>query len=77
MKRFFKDMAERAVKTAAQAAITALIGYGVITEVDWHHVLGAVLLMTITSILSSIASFKFGDKCTASAVKLKEDISDG
>jgi hypothetical protein len=53
--------------------LTALVGYGIITEVDWYHVLGAVALMTLSSVLTSFASFKLGDKCTAGAVKLKED----
>lgn len=77
MEIFFKDMTERAIKTAAQTAITMLVGYNLITEVDWYHILGAVGLMTLTSILTSLTSLKLGDKCTASAVKLKEEVTNG
>jgi hypothetical protein len=73
MKYFFKDMAERAIKTAAQSGTAMLVMYGAIKDVDWYHVLGAVGIAALISILTSFASFSFGDKCTASAVKLKED----
>jgi hypothetical protein len=73
MKKFKKEMIERAVKTAAQAGLTALVGYGTITEVDWYHALGAVALMTLTSVLMSLASFKLGNSGTACAVKLFEE----
>ena len=73
MKRFLKDMAERAIKTAAQSAIASLVLYSTVSEVDWRHCLGVVALATLVSVLTSLGSLKLGDKCTASAVKLQEE----
>jgi hypothetical protein len=72
MKKFTKDLIERAVKTAAQTAVTALVGYSTISEVGWGHALGEVALMTLMSVLCSFGSFKFGENGTACAVKIDE-----
>jgi len=75
MKKFFKDTAERAIKTAAQTAITLLIIYHGIVEVDWGHVIVGVALAVVISVLTSFSSFCFGNIGTACALKLYEEDS--
>jgi len=73
MKSFFKEMLERAIKTAAQAAIASLAPYLTVSEVDWRHCLGIVGIATLLSILTSLSSFKFGEKGTACAIKINKE----
>ncbi len=70
MKKFFIDMSERAIKTFAQTAVATITGSAVmgIEEVGWIHVLSVSGLATIISILTSIASYNFSEKGTASLV---------
>ena len=69
MKTFFKDMAERAIKTFAQAAIGALgAGATGLIGIDWQNILSIAGFATLISILTSIASLNIGDN-TASLVK--------
>ena len=69
MKKFIKDMLERAIKTAAQVAI-ATIGTSVtLGEVNWLVVASTVGLATVLSILSSLASRSIGDSDSASLIK--------
>lgn len=57
---FWKATAERAVKTAAQAAI-ALFAAGVtILDIDWGQGAAVVATATLLSVLSSVASNNFG-----------------
>lgn len=57
---FWKATFERAVKTAAQAAI-ALFAAGVtILDIDWTQGAAVVATATILSVLSSVASNNFG-----------------
>ncbi len=64
---FWKDTAERAIKTFAQAAIASLAaGLTGILEVDWLAVLSVALLAALISVLTSIASAPFSNKGTAS-----------
>lgn len=68
-KRFALDVAERAVKTAAQTAV-ALIGTGSvgIIEVDWQNVASVSLVAALVSILTSLGSDRVGTPGTASVV---------
>lgn len=68
-KTFWKDAAERAVKTAAQTAI-ALIGtelVGVI-EVDWVNIASVSGVAALVSVLTSVASAPVGVPDTPSVV---------
>jgi hypothetical protein len=68
---FVKDLTERAVKTFAQTAVTALGSDAVnILSVDWETVLGLGGGAALLSVLTSLASYKAADTGTASAVKL-------
>lgn len=73
-KTFWKDTAERAVKTFAQslAAVLAAGATGVL-DVDWMNALSVSLLATLVSVLTSLGSGYVGDD-SASVIKLnKED----
>lgn len=68
---FVKDMAERAVKTFAQTALTIVGANAVdVLHVDWQTVAGLGGGAALVSVLTSLASYKFGDTGTASAVEL-------
>ena len=68
-KQFWKDAAERAVKTAAQAAVV-VVGADVanVFELDWNEMAGLSIGAALLSVLTSIASEPFGEKGTASLV---------
>ncbi|AAB18723.1 Holin [Lactococcus cremoris] len=73
MKTFFKDMAERAIKTFAQAMIGALgAGATGLIGVDWLQALSIAGFATVVSILTSLASGIPGDN-TASLVNNKKE----
>lgn len=57
MNDFIKDMLERAVRTAAQAAL-AVIGSGTIgvLDVDWANTVSVALMAAVVSVLWSIAN---------------------
>ena len=66
IKKFLKDLTERAVKTGAQVAV-ATIGVSVtIGEVNWGVLASTVALAMILSALTSIASK--GDTDSASLI---------
>ena len=73
MKKFFKDMAERAIKTFAQSMIGALgAGATGLIGIDWIQALSIAGFATLISILTSIASLGIGDD-TASLVNNKKE----
>jgi hypothetical protein len=68
---FWRDAAERAVKTFAEAAL-ATLGAGALNvlTVDWVGVLSLGAGASVLSLLASVASAGIGTKGTASAVEL-------
>lgn len=73
VKTFFKDLAERAIKTFAQAMIGALgAGATGLIGVDWIQALSIAGFATLISILTSIGSLTIGDD-TASLVNNKKE----
>jgi hypothetical protein len=67
--QFWKDAAERAVKTAAQAAIGAIGTTALIQSIDWSIVGGTVGIATVLSVLSSIGSSAVAEPDSASLVR--------
>lgn len=70
-KRFWRDTAERAVRTFAQSAL-ATMGVGAVNvlTVDWQGVLGVGAGAAVISLLMSLASERVGDPGTASVQRL-------
>ncbi|PLW03994.1 holin [Corynebacterium ulcerans] len=67
-KEFWKDLAERAIKTFAQALL-AVLAVGVpIWDLDWASAMGIAATATLISALSSVASIRVGVQGTASVV---------
>lgn len=68
--QFWRDVLERALKTAAQIVATTLAGEQVINafSVDWQDVAGLALGGFFFSFLTSILSFQFGEPGTASVI---------
>jgi Mg/Co/Ni transporter MgtE len=67
---FWRDAAERAVRTAAQtglALVTATAGLG-LTDIDWAATASIVGLATLASVLTSVATSGVGPTGTASVV---------
>lgn len=58
---FWKQAAERAVKTAAQFAVVGLGGnFTSVWDADWLVIAGAAAAGALTSVLTSLASEPFG-----------------
>ena len=72
---FWKDAAERAVKTAAQSAIGVFVADTTILSLDWEQAGGIVGTAALVSVLTSIASSKLGTPGTASAVTTHDEPS--
>lgn len=67
---FWRQTNERAVKTAAQAALAFfIVGQTVITELDWAAVAGGTAIAAIASVLTSLASAPFGPEDSPSLVR--------
>lgn len=74
MKKFFKDLAERAIKTFAQSMVAVLTaGATGILDVDWINTLSVALLATAISVFTSLGSLTIGDD-TASLVKTNMEV---
>lgn len=64
---WFKDAAERALKTAAQFVLVAVGGNVVdVWSLDWKMVLGAAGAGALSSVLTSVVSLPIGNSGTAS-----------
>lgn len=73
-KVFWKDAAERAIKTFAQAvlAVTAVVAPSIgfeLLNVNWIPVILVGVIASLMSVLTSIASSFKGDNSSASLVK--------
>jgi len=70
---FWKQAGERAVKTAAQAALAFfVVGQTVLPELDWAAIGGAAAVGAIASVLTSLVSAPFGPEESPSLVKVSE-----
>ena len=58
---YWKAVAERAVKTAAQSGIALFAAGATILDIDWTQGAAVVATATILSVLSSIASTHVGE----------------
>ncbi|MCK2200469.1 holin [Corynebacterium callunae] len=67
-KTFFYDLAERAIKTAAQALLAVFVAGVTIMSVDWVDALAITGTAALVSILTSIASAGVGSRDSASLV---------
>lgn len=67
-KTFWYDLAERAIKTAAQALLAVFVAGVTIMSVDWVDALAITGTAALVSVLTSIASAGVGSKDTASLV---------
>lgn len=68
-RRFIEECAERAVKTAAQAALAFfIVGETALQGVDWQRVAGVAAVAALASVLTSLASGPFGPEGTPSLV---------
>lgn len=68
-KRFLLDAAERAVKTAAQAAVAVLTAEATgLLEVDWTQLISVTGMSALMSLLTSVASFGVADRGSASVI---------
>jgi hypothetical protein len=67
---FWKQAAERAVKTFAQGSLALLTGDGLgVLDVNWGDVASVGALAAIASVLMSIVSLPFGEPGDPSAVE--------
>lgn len=70
---FVTDLVERAVKTAAQTAVTVLGADKLnVLHVDWETVAGLSGGAALLSVLTSLASLKIGTSGTASLTNAVE-----
>lgn len=68
---FWKDTAERALKTAAQVFATVLIAAGTgLLDTDWKAALSAAGMAAVLSVLTSLGSGVVNPDGTASVVSL-------
>lgn len=59
--KFWRQTVERAVKTAAQAALAFfVVGQTMFDQIDWTAVAGGTAIAAIASVLTSLASAPFG-----------------
>lgn len=75
---FLLDTAERALKTAAQAAAALLLNSAVgLFDIDWADAAATVGTAALVSVLTSLASSGIGSNGTASLVRSVVDDGSG
>lgn len=63
---FWKDLAERAIATFAEALVAVLVVVeGGIVDVDWTQGLGVAALAALIAVLKGIVGIKLGEVGTA------------
>lgn len=72
-KTFWKDTAERAVKTFAQSFVASLAVATGLLNVDWVNALSIAGLAAVISVGTSVSGIKTGEVSTAGYVKLNKD----
>jgi len=72
-KQFWKDTAERAIGTFAQALLATLAVGTPIWGLDWETGLGVSATAAAISILKSVVASTIGDHESASLVKIKPE----
>lgn len=69
-KLYLEETVERAVKTAAQAALAFfIVGETALQGVDWSQVGGVAAVAALASVLTSLASGPFGPEGTPSLIR--------
>jgi hypothetical protein len=69
---FWKQAAERAVKTFAQSILALITAGGMgVLDVDWGQVFSVGALATLASVLTSIVTAGVGEKNSPSAVSVE------
>jgi hypothetical protein len=74
---YWKAVAERAIKTAAQSGVALFAAGATILDIDWTQGAAVVATATLLSVLSSIASTHVGEftgPSLASEALVDEDI---
>ena len=68
-KTFFKQLLERAVKTAAQSALALVVAaHFDWFHADWRSIVGTIATATVASVLTSLASNSVGPADSPSIV---------
>ena len=72
---FWKQTAERAVKTWAQVALSFwVVGQTGVLDVDWQQFASVTAIAAFASVLTSLVSSGVNDPETPSAVWINDDI---
>jgi hypothetical protein len=72
---FWKQAAERAIKTAAQVALSFwVVGQTGVLDVDWQQFFSVTVLAAGASVLTSLVSSGVNDPENSSMVRLEDDI---
>lgn len=73
---FWKQALERAIKTAAQVALSFwVVGQTGILDVDWQQFFSVTALAAAASVMTSLVSSGVNDPENPSMVRLDDDIS--
>lgn len=72
-KKFWKDTAERAIKSFVQAVVV-LVGSDLVSivDLDWQRIIGVSATMALVSVLTSLGSSPVGGDNTASLVDVTD-----